>query len=75
MQIRRALVMFNLCFTELNEVTEFMCRTLTFSFPSKLFYLLCNFCLVQEGSGEQAKVVEIGCEMICGAPTTLVVKG
>ena len=31
--------------------------------------------LVPEGSGEQGKVEETGCEIICGAPTTLVVKG
>ena len=29
---------------------------------------------VPEGSGEQGKMEEIGCEIICGAPTTLVVK-
>ena len=29
---------------------------------------------VQEGSGEQRKVEETGCEIICGAPTTLAVK-
>ena len=32
-------------------------------------------CQVPEGSGEQGKVEETGCEFICGAPTTLVVKG
>ena len=30
---------------------------------------------VPEGSGEQAKMGETGCEIICGAPTTLAVKG
>ena len=30
---------------------------------------------VPEGSGEQGKMEEIGCEIICGAPTTLAVKG
>ena len=30
---------------------------------------------VQEGSGEQRKTEETGCEIICGAPTTLAVKG
>ena len=30
---------------------------------------------VPEGSGEQGKMEEAGCEIICGAPTTLVVKG
>ena len=29
---------------------------------------------VREGSGEQGKMEETGCEIICGAPTTLVVK-
>ena len=28
-----------------------------------------------EGSGEQGKLEETGCEIICGAPTTLAVKG
>ena len=28
-------------------------------------------CQVQEGSGEQGKMEETGCEIICGAPTTL----
>ena len=32
-------------------------------------------CQVQEGSGEQGKMEETGCEIICGAPLTLVVKG
>ena len=27
-----------------------------------------------EGSGEQGNVEETGCEIICGAPTTLAVK-
>ena len=30
---------------------------------------------VPEGSGEQGKMEKTGCEIICGAPTTLVVKG
>ena len=30
---------------------------------------------VPEGSGEQRKMEETGCEVICGAPTTLAVKG
>ena len=30
---------------------------------------------VPKGSGEQGKAEETGCEIICGAPTTLVVKG
>ena len=30
---------------------------------------------VPEGSGEQGKVEETGCEIICGAPTNLAVKG
>ena len=30
---------------------------------------------VPEGSGEQGKMEETGCEIICGAPTTLAVKG
>ena len=30
---------------------------------------------VPEGSREQRKMEETGCEIICGAPTTLVVKG
>ena len=29
---------------------------------------------VPEGSGEQRKMEETGCEIICGAPTTLAVK-
>ena len=28
-----------------------------------------------EGSGEQGKMEETGCEIICGSPTTLAVKG
>ena len=28
-----------------------------------------------EGSGEQGKMEETGCEVICGAPTTTEVKG
>ena len=30
---------------------------------------------VPEGSGEQGKMEETGCEVICGAPATLAVKG
>ena len=30
---------------------------------------------VPEGSGEQGKMEKIGCKIICGAPTTLAVKG
>ena len=30
---------------------------------------------VPEGSGERGKIEESGCESICGAPTTLAVKG
>ena len=30
---------------------------------------------VPEGSGEQRKIEETGCGIICGAPTTLAVKG
>ena len=30
---------------------------------------------ILEGSGEQKKMEETGCEIICGAPTTLAVKG
>ena len=30
---------------------------------------------VKEGSGEQGKMEETGREIICGAPTTLAVKG
>ena len=30
---------------------------------------------VPEGSGEQGKMKETGCKIICGAPTTLAVKG
>ena len=30
---------------------------------------------VPEGSGEQGKMEETGCEIICGAPATLSVKG
>ena len=32
-------------------------------------------CQVREGSGEQGKKDETGCEIICSAPTTLAVKG
>ena len=30
---------------------------------------------VPEGSGEQGKMEKTGCKLICGAPTTLAVKG
>ncbi len=30
---------------------------------------------VPEGSGEQGKMEKTGCKILCGAPTTLVVKG
>ena len=30
---------------------------------------------VPEGSGEQGKMEKTGCEIVCGAPTTLAVKG
>ena len=30
---------------------------------------------VPEGSGEQGKMEKAGCKIICGAPTTLAVKG
>ena len=30
---------------------------------------------IPEGNGQQGKMEEIGCEIICGAPTTLAVKG
>ena len=30
---------------------------------------------VPEGGGEQGKMEETGCEIVCGAPTTLLVKG
>ena len=30
---------------------------------------------VPDGSGEQGKMEETGCEIICGAPMTLAVKG
>ena len=30
---------------------------------------------IPEGSGEQRKMEETGCEIICGAPTALMVKG
>ena len=32
-------------------------------------------CQVPEGSGEQRKMEETGCEVICGSPMTLAVKG
>ena len=32
-------------------------------------------CKVPEGSGEQGNIKETGCEIICGALTTLMVKG
>ena len=31
--------------------------------------------LVPEGKGEQGKMEKTGCKIICGAPTTLAVKG
>ena len=34
-----------------------------------------EFAKVPEGSGEQGKMEEAGYEIICGAPTTLMVKG
>ena len=34
-----------------------------------------DVCQVPEGSGEPRKMEEIGCEIICGAPMTLAVKG
>ena len=34
-----------------------------------------EFGTVPEGSGEQRKMKETGCEITCGAPTTLAVKG
>ena len=30
---------------------------------------------VPEGSGEQGKMEKTGCKIICGAPTTLAIKG
>ena len=30
---------------------------------------------IPEGSGEQGKMEETGCEIVCGTPTILVVKG
>ena len=30
---------------------------------------------IPEGSGEQGKMEKTGCKIICGAPTTLAVKG
>ena len=32
-------------------------------------------CQVPQGSGGQEKMEETGCEIICGVPTTLAVKG
>ena len=32
-------------------------------------------CQVPEGNGEQGKMEKTGCKIICGAPTTLAVKG
>ena len=32
-------------------------------------------CQVPEGDGEQGKMEKTGCKIICGAPTTHVVKG
>ena len=34
-----------------------------------------DFVKSQRSSGEQGKMEETGCEIICGAPTTLAVKG
>ena len=34
-----------------------------------------GFRQVPEGSGEQGKMEKTGCKIICGAPTTLAVKG
>ena len=34
-----------------------------------------GFRQVPEGSGEQGKMEKSGCKIICGAPTTLAVKG
>ena len=34
-----------------------------------------GICQVPEGSGGQGKMEEIGCEIICGAPMTVAVKG
>ena len=34
-----------------------------------------QFARVPEGSEEQGKIEETGCEVICGVPTTLAVKG
>ena len=34
-----------------------------------------GLCKVPEGSGEHGKMEETGCKIICGAPTTFVVKG
>ena len=31
--------------------------------------------LIPEGSGEQVKMEDTGCEIICGAPTILAIKG
>ena len=35
----------------------------------------CAILQVPEGSGEQGKMEKTGCKIICGAPTTLAVKG
>ena len=32
-------------------------------------------CQIPEGSGEQGKMEETGCEIICGAPMTLALQG
>ena len=34
-----------------------------------------EFAKSQESSGEQSKMAETGCEVICGVPATLAVKG
>ena len=36
--------------------------------------IICIYIYIPEGSGEQGKMEETGCEIICGAPTTLAVK-
>ena len=34
-----------------------------------------EICQVPDGKAEQGKMEETGCEIICGAPTTLTIKG
>ena len=41
----------------------------------KKFIIMPGVWQVPEGSGEQGKMEKTGCEIICGAPTTLAVKG